>query len=163
MKYSLNRIYIESLMNINKISHRMEMCICFFFYFPQILTAVSKLKIMSEVAHDNWKMEKTINKFLIKETTALNVSTERLINNGSWQPVSVRYRVQLSLHLGLSRRNNESRGMHTMWLSLGWLKSVIFSNSYCLILLPSVLLQLLCHDNKTGFVCAVKLLVIFQS
>ena len=51
-------------------------------YWP----AFNKLKIMSEVAHNNWKglklLTRFINEYFIEETAASNVSTEQLITMG---------------------------------------------------------------------------------
>ena len=53
------------------------------YYFYQILIAFNKLKIMSEVTHDNWKGLKlftgSINYYFIEETVSLNVSKEWFI------------------------------------------------------------------------------------
>ena len=47
------------------------------FYFYQILTVFNNLKIMSEVAHAH--VTGFMKQYMIEETEALNVSTERLI------------------------------------------------------------------------------------
>jgi len=112
-------------------------CVFLYLYLPLLFfknKQITKKKIMSEVAHDNWTKLKLftcfINYYLIEETAALNVSTGPLYgcDNGSSQ-ISYKGTQFLSL-LSLTRRGIERRGTYIPWLSQRWLTSALFSNIY---------------------------------
>ena len=94
-----------------------------YFYFYQILTASSfKLKIMSQVAHDNWTWLQTIYMFfkLVFDTrdNSLEYFNRAIQNYGSWQLVQVRYRTRvkrLFSLLSFERKDNERRGIHILF------------------------------------------------
>ena len=104
-----------------------------YFYFYQILTASSfKLKIMSEVAHDNWTWLQTIYMFfkLVFDTrdNSLEYFNRAIQNYGSWQLVQVRYRTREKRFFSLSsleRKDNERRRIHLLFCDClnGGLKS----------------------------------------
>jgi hypothetical protein len=104
-----------------------------YFYFYQILTASSfKLKIMSEVAHDNWTWLQTIYRFLKlvfdRKDSSLEYFNRAIQNYGCWQLVQVRYRTREKRFFSLSsleRKDNERRGIHLLFCDClnGGLKS----------------------------------------
>jgi nitrogen fixation-related uncharacterized protein len=78
----------------------------FYFYFYQILTTFNELKIMSEVAHDNWKRFHKI-VFHIGDTT-LNVSTEQLFYTGIYTYLwaGKNNNVEIYIYLWARKNNN---------------------------------------------------------
>jgi hypothetical protein len=67
-------------------------------YFYYILTTFNKLKIMLEVAHDNWKRLKLLimyHKLVFdRENGSLECVNRVTRNNGQWQTVPVEYHMR---------------------------------------------------------------------